>query len=99
LTIQTAKSALYGIIQCETNTRSKRRGRDQADGYCYVNDIVLCILSLREKFSRVMYIDLDVHHGDGAASLVRSDYPCVTSVRIAAGNAFLIPTRSGTSVL
>jgi histone deacetylase 8 len=39
--------------------------RDKASGYCYVNDIVLCILTLRKKFSRILYIDMDLHHGDG----------------------------------
>lgn len=34
-------------------------------GFCYVNDIVLAILRLRERFSTVMYIDFDLHHGDG----------------------------------
>jgi histone deacetylase 8 len=38
---------------------------DRADGYCYVNDIVLAVLRLRETFARVLYIDLDCHHGDG----------------------------------
>ncbi|KAK3096748.1 hypothetical protein FSP39_002875 [Pinctada imbricata] len=39
--------------------------KDQASGFCYVNDIVLGILKLREKFDKVLYVDLDVHHGDG----------------------------------
>jgi acetoin utilization deacetylase AcuC-like enzyme len=39
--------------------------RDEAAGFCYVNDIVLGILKLREKFNRVLYVDLDLHHGDG----------------------------------
>lgn len=39
--------------------------RDSASGFCYVNDIVLGIQKLTEKFKRIMYIDLDVHHGDG----------------------------------
>lgn len=39
--------------------------KDSASGFCYVNDIVLGILKLREKFSRVLYVDLDLHHGDG----------------------------------
>ena len=38
---------------------------DEAAGFCYVNDIVLGILKLRESFTRILYIDLDVHHGDG----------------------------------
>ncbi|KAJ1981059.1 histone deacetylase hos1 [Dimargaris xerosporica] len=39
--------------------------RAQASGFCYVNDIVLAILALRRKFDRVLYVDMDVHHGDG----------------------------------
>ncbi|XP_022100459.1 histone deacetylase 8-like [Acanthaster planci] len=39
--------------------------RDEASGFCYVNDVVLGILKLREKFDRVLYLDLDLHHGDG----------------------------------
>ncbi|KAF2089998.1 histone deacetylase 3 [Saccharata proteae CBS 121410] len=37
----------------------------QASGFCYVNDIVLAIQHLLEKYVRVLYIDIDVHHGDG----------------------------------
>ena len=39
--------------------------RDEASGFCYCNDIVLAILRLLEKFKRVLYIDIDLHHGDG----------------------------------
>ncbi|OCF40254.1 histone deacetylase RPD3 [Kwoniella heveanensis CBS 569] len=37
----------------------------EASGFCYVNDIVLGILELLRYHSRVLYIDIDVHHGDG----------------------------------
>ncbi|KZV93043.1 histone deacetylase complex, catalytic component RPD3 [Exidia glandulosa HHB12029] len=36
-----------------------------ASGFCYVNDIVLCILELLRTTPRVVYIDIDCHHGDG----------------------------------
>lgn len=40
--------------------------KDEASGYCYTNDIVFAILHLLEKgFTKILYIDLDVHHGDG----------------------------------
>lgn len=39
--------------------------RDEASGFCYLNDAVLGILQLRRKFDRVLYVDLDLHHGDG----------------------------------
>ncbi|KAH8789677.1 hypothetical protein BGZ57DRAFT_754247 [Hyaloscypha finlandica] len=37
----------------------------EASGFCYVNDIVLAILELLRFHRRVLYIDIDVHHGDG----------------------------------
>ncbi|KAI9209313.1 histone deacetylase 1-like protein [Polychytrium aggregatum] len=37
----------------------------EASGFCYVNDIVLAILELLKYHQRVLYIDIDVHHGDG----------------------------------
>ena len=40
-------------------------GASQASGFCYVNDIVLAILELLKYHQRVLYIDIDVHHGDG----------------------------------
>jgi histone deacetylase 1/2 len=39
--------------------------RSEASGFCYVNDIVLGILELLKYNERVLYIDIDVHHGDG----------------------------------
>lgn len=36
-----------------------------ASGFCYINDIVLAILQLLRHHPRVLYIDIDVHHGDG----------------------------------
>eukprot|EP00111_Clytia_hemisphaerica_P021601 TCONS_00063523-protein len=38
---------------------------DEAAGFCYVNDIVIGILHLLKSFKRILYIDFDVHHGDG----------------------------------
>ena len=36
----------------------------EAQGFCYVNDIVLSILELLKVHQRVLYVDIDVHHGD-----------------------------------
>ncbi|AFP65533.1 histone deacetylase (nucleomorph) [Chroomonas mesostigmatica CCMP1168] len=38
---------------------------EKASGFCYTNDIVISILELLRVFSRVLYIDIDIHHGDG----------------------------------
>lgn len=39
--------------------------RSEASGFCYVNDCVLGILELLKVHQRVLYIDIDIHHGDG----------------------------------
>ncbi|TPX64850.1 hypothetical protein SpCBS45565_g05575 [Spizellomyces sp. 'palustris'] len=39
--------------------------REQASGFCYVNDIVLGISKLQTRFQRILYLDIDIHHGDG----------------------------------
>lgn len=37
----------------------------EASGFCYTNDIVLAILEMLKYYPRVLYLDVDVHHGDG----------------------------------
>lgn len=39
--------------------------KSEASGFCYINDIVLAILELLKVHARVLYVDIDVHHGDG----------------------------------
>lgn len=39
--------------------------KSEASGFCYVNDCVLGILELLKHHQRVLYIDIDIHHGDG----------------------------------
>ncbi|MBW1744306.1 MAG: hypothetical protein JRJ47_12900 [Deltaproteobacteria bacterium] len=39
-------------------------GKDFASGFCYVNDIVLAVLGWLRRRKRVLYIDIDAHHGD-----------------------------------
>ena len=39
--------------------------KTEASGFCYINDIVLAILELLKRHPRVLYIDIDIHHGDG----------------------------------
>lgn len=39
--------------------------KTSSSGFCYVNDCVLGILELLKYHARVLYIDIDIHHGDG----------------------------------
>lgn len=39
--------------------------KSEAAGFCYTNDIVVGILELLKLHKRVLYVDIDIHHGDG----------------------------------
>jgi len=39
--------------------------KHEASGFCYINDCVLAILELLNYHERILYIDIDIHHGDG----------------------------------
>jgi acetoin utilization deacetylase AcuC-like enzyme len=40
----------------------------RAAGFCYLNDVVLACLKLAGAGRRVLYLDVDAHHGDGVQS-------------------------------
>jgi len=42
-------------------------GPERASGFCYINDVALACTVLAEAGKRVLYLDVDVHHGDGVA--------------------------------
>ena len=47
---------------------------DRANGFCYLNDPVLAILTLKRLgLQRVAYIDIDAHHSDGVEHGFRED--------------------------
>lgn len=47
---------------------------DRANGFCYLNDVVLGIKVLqRAGFARIVYVDLDAHHCDGVAFAFAGD--------------------------
>ena len=40
---------------------------EKAAGFCYINDNAIACAVLAEAGKRVLYLDVDVHHGDGVA--------------------------------
>jgi len=40
----------------------------RAGGFCYINDVVLAVLTLTDAGKRVLFLDVDVHHCDGVQS-------------------------------
>ncbi len=52
---------------------------DRAAGFCYLNDCVLGIVAwLDQGLSRVLYLDLDAHHGDGVQDAFADDSRVMT---------------------
>ena len=47
--------------------------RTRASGFCIYNDVALAIARARRDGLRVLYVDLDVHHGDGVQALNAGD--------------------------
>ena len=45
----------------------------RASGFCIYNDVALAVARARDAGHRVLYVDLDVHHGDGTQALFWDD--------------------------
>ena len=48
--------------------------KDKGSGFCIFNDLAICALKAinHYNFKKVLIIDLDVHQGDGTASILMS---------------------------
>ncbi|MFD0671855.1 acetoin utilization protein AcuC [Cohnella sp. GCM10027633] len=64
---------------------------DKAAGFCVFNDAAAAISRIRERYgARVLYIDTDVHHGDGVQWFYYDD-PDVFTLSIHETGKFLFP--------
>jgi acetoin utilization protein AcuC len=50
----------------------------RASGFCIYNDVALAVAVARDAGHRVLYVDLDVHHGDGTQALFWDDPEVLT---------------------
>lgn len=50
----------------------------KASGFCVFDDPALAISVLKERFERVLYIDIDGHHGDGVQQIFYEDFNVLT---------------------
>jgi len=50
----------------------------QASGFCVFDDPALAISVLKEGFERILYIDIDGHHGDGVQQIFYEDFDVLT---------------------
>jgi Deacetylases, including yeast histone deacetylase and acetoin utilization protein len=77
---------------------------DRASGFCYVNDAVLAIMTLRRRGLKVAYVDIDAHHGDGVQFAFYDD-PTVLTIsthergdRLFPGTGFVEEVGEGAGV-
>tara|TARA_R110002096_G_scaffold44306_25_gene119125 strand:- start:523 stop:1758 length:1236 start_codon:yes stop_codon:yes gene_type:complete len=69
-----AELALEGRIVYHPAGGTHHGRPDRASGFCYFNDPVFAIATLLERgIERVLYVDLDAHHGDGVEDAWRDD--------------------------
>lgn len=62
----------------------------RASGFCVYNDVALAVASARDAGHRVLYVDLDVHHGDGTQVMFWDD-PEVMTFSIHESGSSLFP--------
>jgi acetoin utilization protein AcuC len=72
--VMAARMALAGHLAYHPAGGTHHGRRDRASGFCYFNDPVFAILTLLDGgLTRVAYVDLDAHHGDGVEDAFAGD--------------------------
>ena len=79
-TLFTAELALQHGMACSTAGGTHHAFHDFGSGYCIFNDLAVTARALRQRglVRRVLIVDLDVHQGDGTASILQADADLVT---------------------
>lgn len=63
---------------------------DRASGFCYLNDPAIAIRDMTSRGKRVVYIDIDAHHGDGVQHAFY-DTDQVLTISLHESGRFLFP--------
>ncbi len=92
--IQAAEEVLKGRIAFNPAGGMHHARAASAQGFCYFNDPVLSILRLRRAGWRVLYADIDAHHGDGVEEAFLDD-PGVLTLSLHMDTAYAYPFRGG----
>ena len=51
---------------------------EMASGFCYLNDLVLACMRFADSGKKVLYLDIDAHHGDGVIEAFYSTHQVMT---------------------
>jgi acetoin utilization protein AcuC len=77
--IHAAELAMDGRAVFHPSGGTHHGRADRASGFCYFNDPVFAILTfLAHGIERVLYVDLDAHHGDGVQDAFATDSRVLT---------------------
>jgi acetoin utilization protein AcuC len=77
--IHAAELAMDGRVVFHPSGGTHHGRVDRASGFCYFNDPVFSVLTFLESgISRVLYVDLDAHHGDGVQDAFENDSRVLT---------------------
>jgi acetoin utilization protein AcuC len=80
--IHAAELAMDGRVVFHPSGGTHHGRADRASGFCYFNDPVFAVLTfLSHGIDRVLYVDLDAHHGDGVQDAF-TDEPRVLTISI-----------------
>ncbi|QDV46482.1 Acetoin utilization protein AcuC [Stieleria neptunia] len=79
-TIAASRSALHDGIAANLAGGTHHAFADAGEGYCVFNDAAVAIRTLQSEslIRRACVIDLDVHQGNGTASILTSDSSAIT---------------------
>jgi len=94
--IQAAEAVLHGRVAFSPAGGMHHARPDRAEGFCFFNDTVLAVQRLRQAGLRVLYVDLDAHHGDGVEAAFRHD-PEVVTLSLHMDTGYAYPFQGGAS--
>jgi acetoin utilization protein AcuC len=71
-----AKMVASGEVQVAFNPVGglHHAGRNHAEGFCYVNDVAVAITHLLKEGLRIVFVDIDAHHGNGVQDAFYRDH-------------------------
>jgi len=96
-TLASARAALAEGVACNLAGGTHHASAARGSGYCVFNDVAVAARILqREAPLRVVVVDLDVHQGDGTATIFAGD-PTVFTISLHGARNF--PFRKATSDL
>jgi acetoin utilization protein AcuC len=92
--IQGAEQVLAGRMAFNPAGGMHHARPGRAQGFCFLNDPVLAVLRLRQAGWRVLYVDIDAHHGDGVELAFRAD-PQVLTLSLHMHTGYAYPHAAG----